>query len=590
MVLLFLVDVFVLAPEASARAQSMTSQGEEHSARLVIPADEEILRFTPAEFTYFFDRFNQEAAAISGEARALYLRRVREMNASAMNSNTIVLQCAAEILHFTLVRRDETLDEEDIEKCIALEKQAAKSSYEWMAAEINHVLADYYNSKVNLAKALWHRKLCCELLKGRDPVAHPRLALEHLHLGSIYQCVGEMESALFFSKEALHLLNSIGDQVSAATVCNNLGSVYRELEILDTSDIYFRKEAEITQHIHDTVQWSLAQGNLGENQFLRGNYEAAKPLLQIDLSAARGREDYGVASNALLLLAEISISAGDLIAAGNQLDSAEIWVKRSGQAIRYSLYYAARLKYFSAKKDLANALLYIDSLEIQRNRMAVLNQQSKAMRIETLFAMHQEQLRAQNLAITVAQNEYRQRRIILALVIAVVVIILVMLLSRRRSRRKIDTISFEKKLVEERLTSANDNLDKFLRAMAEGNRRNKKSVSESEVVALSGASENAISRGKLGNMVLLTHQNWADFSRLFEEVHPGFLVRLSQRYPEITQAEIRFLALLRLDIDTESMRAILAVGPESIRQARHRLRKKMQLSQGDNMREVIGRL
>ena len=91
-------------------------------------------------------------------------------------------------------------------------------------------------------------------------------------------------------------------------------------------------------------------------------------------------------------------------------------------------------------------------------------------------------------------------------------------------------------------------------------------------------------------MVLLTHQNWADFSRLFEEVHPGFLVRLSQRYPEITQAEIRFLALLRLDIDAESMRTILVVGPESIRQARHRLRKKMQLSQGDNIREVIGRL
>lgn len=82
---------------------------------------------------------------------------------------------------------------------------------------------------------------------------------------------------------------------------------------------------------------------------------------------------------------------------------------------------------------------------------------------------------------------------------------------------------------------------------------------------------------------------WQNFTHTFEIAHPGFYQRLQQQFPELTEHELKLCALLRLGFDTNELAAILSVTFETVRKARIRLRKKLQLSDEvltEFMREV----
>jgi predicted transcriptional regulator len=73
---------------------------------------------------------------------------------------------------------------------------------------------------------------------------------------------------------------------------------------------------------------------------------------------------------------------------------------------------------------------------------------------------------------------------------------------------------------------------------------------------------------------ILTEQDWVQFQALFEKVYPDFIQEQKKRYPEITQAELRYLVLEKLELNTQAMAKMLGVSDGTIRQTRFRLRKK----------------
>lgn len=95
---------------------------------------------------------------------------------------------------------------------------------------------------------------------------------------------------------------------------------------------------------------------------------------------------------------------------------------------------------------------------------------------------------------------------------------------------------------------------------------------------------------RLRDSVLLTDQNWEEFSALFERVHAGFFKRLTRAYPGLTPAEVRFAALTRLGYAPREMAVTLGVGLDTIRQHRRRLRRRLGLTEAQSLDEVIARV
>ncbi len=74
-------------------------------------------------------------------------------------------------------------------------------------------------------------------------------------------------------------------------------------------------------------------------------------------------------------------------------------------------------------------------------------------------------------------------------------------------------------------------------------------------------------------------KDWNNFKLYFENVHREFFIRLNQDFPDLTPNELKLAALIRLNLNIKESALILGISPESVKTARYRLRKKLNLEQ-----------
>lgn len=72
--------------------------------------------------------------------------------------------------------------------------------------------------------------------------------------------------------------------------------------------------------------------------------------------------------------------------------------------------------------------------------------------------------------------------------------------------------------------------------------------------------------------------DWERFSAVFTEMRPGFVEKLRETYPVLTQGDIRLCCLLSMGLDTKHIARLLLIRPESVKKHRQRLRAKLGLS------------
>ncbi len=85
----------------------------------------------------------------------------------------------------------------------------------------------------------------------------------------------------------------------------------------------------------------------------------------------------------------------------------------------------------------------------------------------------------------------------------------------------------------------------------------------------------------------LRRNDWRHFRNLFEQVYPGFLYRLREKFSDLSPAEIRLLVLTRLKLSSREMAHMLGITVEAIRKTRYRVRKKLNLDEESKLEELI---
>ena len=76
---------------------------------------------------------------------------------------------------------------------------------------------------------------------------------------------------------------------------------------------------------------------------------------------------------------------------------------------------------------------------------------------------------------------------------------------------------------------------------------------------------------------------WLEFRQLFEQIHHSFFDNLNRKFPGLTATDLKLISLLKMNMDSADMAAMLAISQDSLRIARYRLRKKLDLDQGENL-------
>ncbi|OEK07347.1 hypothetical protein A8C32_18090 [Flavivirga aquatica] len=76
---------------------------------------------------------------------------------------------------------------------------------------------------------------------------------------------------------------------------------------------------------------------------------------------------------------------------------------------------------------------------------------------------------------------------------------------------------------------------------------------------------------------LSTDKDWEDFKMIFEKVHTNFYSKLIAKHPDLKNNDLKICSLTRLNLNIKETANILGISPESVKTARYRLRKKLEL-------------
>ena len=83
---------------------------------------------------------------------------------------------------------------------------------------------------------------------------------------------------------------------------------------------------------------------------------------------------------------------------------------------------------------------------------------------------------------------------------------------------------------------------------------------------------------------------WEKFQENFNLVYNDYMKKLIIRYPDLTKSDRKLCAYLRMGLSSKEMSTLLNTSVRSIETARYRLRRKMELENGENLVSFIQNL
>ena len=341
---------------------------------------------------------------------------------------------------------------------------------------------------------------------------------------------------------------------------NNLALAYTRLKMLDSANYYFSLAKQFAISKNNTDWVTIINGNIGENLYRKGEFDAALPLLVEDANMSLSKGRFGNASNALIYIAASYLALGDVVKSELFMKKAYSAAKSSKELRRMKPIYRQLAKWSAYNGNATNTLLYNDSLEDISIKLHLEFNKFSGFEADKLVNLNAKQ-------ITLLQKEQDQElsEKIVLLIVGVsmfgLVILMLLFLNYRAN----------KKLKEKSLALANAKLKGELE---DATSQLKVYITETQQKALT-------------EKVILTDANWREFLQYFNKVHPSFVMYLKQQYPKLTKAEVRFCCLSYLSMSDKEMAAMLGVGRASIRVTRQRTRAKLNLKQGASLETLL---
>jgi tetratricopeptide (TPR) repeat protein len=459
-------------------------------------------------------------------------------------------------------------------------KEVAKKGWHETEGELWVLLGSFYSGSEQYGKAFEYCLRGFYRFQELGFEQNPNLYRYLGYIADAYYRLGDWESCLKY----LSLLNKQPDTYFIAGprfhVENSMALVYRNMNRFDSSEFFFKASYESARELNDSFWMALSLGNLGYNYYLKGNYDEAEPLLLRDYEQSLQAKQLESAVNAGLSLADIFVKTGRPSAARQIMDNIEKVVLQKRYTRWMRNWFENQYGLAKLQGNVNEAVIFADSALKYRDIAA--NNTNAQIMANTRSKVEAEQYLNR---ISLLESN-RQRAVLLrnALLggIALITIILLLIINRIRSRHRfsVEKATLEKKQASILLEQLQGQLDQYTMHL-----RNKTQLIEqvelelSQLKAAGSAlyTETERSFTELLQSSILTEEEWQRFRTLFEKVHPGFLSKIRQQFPDLTPAETRILVLTRLKLTNKEMMAMLGIGYDAIKKTRQRLRKKINL-------------
>lgn len=377
----------------------------------------------------------------------------------------------------------------------------------------------------------------------------------------------DLAEALRFTKAAMEYPMP---SVETAISCYNiLGLIYRFNGEAKLSDSCFATALHKAEAINDTANIGDVSGNIGYNYMGAGRLDEAETYMHKDYELSMLKQNWASACLSKLTLSSIALARSNAAASFSYIQQTrELVNAKKTHLTRKALYTIYYFLYMNLSKTtrlqgndkalihaLDSMVLYKDSLFRSRESREKASVQIKLIKESNQYQL--ELLRSEEKR----NNLLRNALIIICLLAIVVAVQTVHRLKRANKNNEEKLVEYANVLVEK-----NQLIEQFKNEMQQ--LKNQPEHIEHEIEDIFKA---------LRSHTILSEEDWQRFKQLFERVYKNFFTNITQTIPGITQSEIRLLALTKLGLSTKEMADMQGVAADSIRKARYRLRKKIEI-------------
>lgn len=446
---------------------------------------------------------------------------------------------------------------------IALQARAlkTKASYHWNSLQQYELAFLFYQEELSLVKHLSFNDF-------------PDRVIDLYLVGDCHYYFLDYKKAITYFKKITEYEQGLQKTIDYYIIhaYNNLGVCYQKINQLDSSDYYLKKLKILKAKINDRQWLGIIDGNLGHNLYLRKDYTAAIPLLKYDVETALEYSDFGLASGSSMILADIYLKQKDNERAVEWILKSEEYVRKSNQFVRYKKLYPLLSKYYIILGNTQKANTFIDSALFVRDSVA-----REFSALQLLRSQQKADIIKHNANLKAANDKQRLKTFQLNLILiffVVAALVAVYIYRLEKKKHVLQHILNQKQLneKEKEISLAKKELERFTKSIVEKNRiiasLDKKLQKDSSNIQLLNNLE------ELRKITIITDKDWEDFRILFDQVNVGYIQNLKNKYPKITPAEVRFLALKKLNFSYNEMATALGVSPQSVRTIVYRMRKK----------------
>ena len=395
------------------------------------------------------------------------------------------------------------------------------------------------------------------------------------YIGHIYEKKSDYAQALVYQQKALEIYKMLDDKTGLSKIYDHLGSIYEDQENYDKAFEYFNKAYLVNKFLNNQLEMVVNLNDLGDTYRKKGEHQQALIYTQQAYDLACGLNQKYQMRSALRDLAKTQFllknhqKAYALLEQSYTLYS-EIYDEESARKIAQmqTLYETSQKEkqITVLEKDQKIALIFRylfaggvlmllmigwvvfsrQWLKIKRNREII--EQNKRI-YEAQQVLVQTELDNTQLNEKKLKTELENKR-----------------LKEQNLQAQLEAKSKELTTHALHIIRKNKMLEELKDHLLEIKRQDKKDAKKQVQQAIN-----------MINHSFSMDKDWDDFKKVFEEVHQVFFAQLQQKYPNLTPSETRLCALLKLKLNSKDMAAVMGISQDSLRIARYRLRKKLQL-------------
>jgi tetratricopeptide (TPR) repeat protein len=393
--------------------------------------------------------------------------------------------------------------------------------------------------------------------------------------GFIFLRMDRRQEALDAYSLAADYCENAGDSLCLGESLEQMASLYSYFDEFDKAQELFDQAIKLLEKFGSERHLASAYNNFGSMLMMQGQVEEGIPYIKRSIEENLIRKHYRMAYKGMNNLASAYRRINRTDNAIHLFEKCIVLNREKNYSENMVNNYLGLFFAHRSQGNYKAALEAVEQHEMLKDSLIGVETAKKIAAVESKFNIAEKELELKRKEYELLESRHKSQR--LATLIALIVMLGGVLFWRWSIYR--EKIKFQ-------MAENRRNLNQITRVLLQKNAMIKHL--EEKIWSSTETAEYQLSED-IYNQKILTGEDWESFKSYFEKSYPGFIFRLRQSHPSLTEAEERLFILIKLKLTSTEISTMLGISVSGVKKTRYRLRKRLELEEEVNLNDYIYR-